>query len=44
MKQVSVRVRSDLVSDPNEAFSLVLSNPVNATIADGTGIATILGG
>jgi hypothetical protein len=44
VKQVSVRVRSDLVSDPNEAFSLVLSNPVNATIADGTGIATVLDG
>ena len=41
---VKVKVRADAVSDPSETFALVLSNPVAATIADGTGIATIAGG
>jgi hypothetical protein len=39
-----VKLRADPVSDPYETFALVLSNPVGATIADGTGIATIVGG
>jgi len=41
-RTVSVDVIGDLVLEPDETFSLNLSSPVNATIADGQGIATIL--
>jgi hypothetical protein len=40
-KYVAVVVKSDNVSDPNETFNLNLSGPVNATVADGAGVATI---
>jgi autotransporter-associated beta strand protein len=41
-KTVAIAVKSDSVSEPAETFSLNLSNPVNAPIADGTGVATIM--
>jgi len=39
---VDVAVIGDLLDEPDEAFSLDLSAPVNATIADGQGAGTIL--
>ena len=39
---VSVALVTDAVSEPDETFSLNLSSPTNATIADGTGVATIV--
>jgi hypothetical protein len=41
-RTVSVPVIGDLTDEPDETFSLNLSSPVNATIADGVGIGTIL--
>jgi hypothetical protein len=38
---VSVTVQSDTVIEPDETFSVVLSNATNATIGDGTGVGTI---
>ena len=40
-KTVAVKVLSDDVTEGIENFSLKLSNPTQATIADGTGMATI---
>ncbi len=40
-KTVTVQVRGDTRDEPNETFRLVLSNPSGATIADGSGTATI---
>ncbi|QQR74581.1 MAG: hypothetical protein IPJ17_03040 [Holophagales bacterium] len=40
-KVVNVAVAGDTLDEPNETFTLNLSSPVNATIADGTGIGTI---
>ncbi|CAH0309571.1 Calx-beta domain-containing protein [Roseomonas sp. CECT 9278] len=40
-KTVTVAIRGDALVEPDEAFSLVLSGPTNATIRDTTGIATI---
>jgi Calx-beta domain-containing protein/carboxypeptidase family protein len=40
-KTVSVPVKGDALDEPDETFSLNLSSPVNVTIADGQGIATI---
>lgn len=40
-KQVTVPVNADAVSEPNETLNLLLANPVNATIQDGTGVGTI---
>jgi chitinase len=40
-KTVAVAVRGDDAIEADEAFSLVLSAPTNATIRDATGIATI---
>lgn len=42
MQTVSVNVVGDLVLEPNETFSLILSSPTNATIGRGTGTGTIL--
>ena len=39
---VRVLVIGDTKFEPNETFTVNLSNPVNATIADATGVATIL--
>jgi hypothetical protein len=40
-KTVDVPVRGELDTELAETFTLNLSSPVNATIADGTGVATI---
>src|SRR5690606_37729154 len=37
----TVNVNGDTKNEANKTFSLVLSGPTNATIADGTGITTI---
>jgi chitinase len=36
-----IRQVDDAVPEPDESFSVSLSNPIGATIADGTGVATI---
>jgi hypothetical protein len=41
-QQVTVQVNGDTKFEPDEDFSVNLSNPVNATIADGQGTGTIL--
>ena len=41
-KTVSVSVLGDLVSEPDETLSLMLSNASNGTILDGSAIGTIL--
>jgi hypothetical protein len=41
-KTVDVTVNGDALDEVDETFTLVLSSPANATIADGSGIATIL--
>jgi aryl-phospho-beta-D-glucosidase BglC (GH1 family) len=41
-KTVKVAIRGDALDEANEGFSLVLSNPQRATIADGTGAGTII--
>lgn len=38
---ISIQIKVDTLSEDNETFVVNLSNPVNATIADGTGIGTI---
>ncbi len=37
-----ITILTDNLVEPNETFSVVLSNPTNATIGDGTGVVTIL--
>jgi hypothetical protein len=37
-----VAVNGDVLDEPNESFGITLSNPGNATIADGSGLATII--
>lgn len=39
---VSVPIAPDTAVELNETFTLVLSNPTNATIADGTGVGTVV--
>ena len=41
-KTVAVTVRGDTFYEPDETFSIDLSNPTNATLADGRGVGTIL--
>jgi Zn-dependent metalloprotease len=41
-KTVTVDVRGDTKGEPNERFTVALSNAVNATIADGSGQGTIV--
>ncbi|HEX2040893.1 MAG TPA: Calx-beta domain-containing protein [Acidimicrobiales bacterium] len=41
-KPVAITVRSSGAVEPDESFSLTLSDAVNASILDGTGIATLL--
>jgi hypothetical protein len=41
-KQVSVLTLQDVLDEPTETFVVNLSNPTNATIADGQGVGTIL--
>jgi len=40
-KTITVKVNADADSEPDETFNVLLSGPVNATIADGTGVGTI---
>ena len=40
-KTITVQVKGDTLDEVNETFSLNLSSPTNATIADAQGIATI---
>ncbi len=42
VKTILVPVSGDLVAEPNETFSVRLSNPKGATVADGVGIVTIV--
>jgi len=39
---VSVSIVPDSTAESTETFTIVLSNPANATIADGTGVGTIV--
>src|SRR5262249_13408368 len=41
-RTITVPVRYDTVFEPDETFTVNLSAPVNATIADGTGTGTII--
>jgi hypothetical protein len=41
-KSVSVQNVNDALDEPNEMFTVALSNPLNATVADGSGATTIL--
>lgn len=41
---VGVEIRQDLLPEPPERFSVLLTNPTGATIGDGTGVGTILEG
>ena len=38
---VAITVNGDVLDEVNETFGITLSNPSNATIADGTGLGTI---
>jgi len=40
-RTVSVRVLPDTVDEPTETFKLLLSSPVDAVVADGTGVGSI---
>ena len=40
-RTVSVPTADDAIDEPNETFTVTLSNPVNATLGDDTGEATI---
>ncbi|MEI6177395.1 MAG: Calx-beta domain-containing protein [Verrucomicrobiota bacterium] len=39
---IAVPIRGDATVEANETFALILTNPVNATIADATGVGTII--
>ena len=39
---IQVSTIQDLIYETNENFSVILSNPVNATVSDGTGNAAII--
>ena len=41
-KTINIAVKGDLLDEVTEAFKVLLSNPVNATIADGEGACTIV--
>ncbi len=38
---IAITVNGDVVDEADETFTLALSNPANATIADGSGLGTI---
>jgi len=40
-KTITILVNGDRLAEPNETFVVNLSNPTNATIADGQGVGTI---
>ncbi|HEX7153712.1 MAG TPA: Calx-beta domain-containing protein [Thermoanaerobaculia bacterium] len=41
-REVTVQVTGDFTDEPNEQFTVTLSNPNGVTIADGTGVGTIV--
>jgi hypothetical protein len=41
-KPITITIIGDTLDEANETFLVVLSNPTNATIADGTGLGTIV--
>jgi sugar lactone lactonase YvrE len=41
-RTILVHTLDDATGEPTETFTLTLSNPIGATIADGTGVGTIL--
>jgi hypothetical protein len=41
-EDVVVQVRGDTIDEPNETFTVNLSQPANAAIADATGVGTII--
>jgi hypothetical protein len=41
-KNVTIDVRGDLIDEPNETYTVVLSSSTNATIDDGSGLGTII--
>jgi disulfide oxidoreductase YuzD len=38
---IGITVKGDVLDEADESFGITLANPVNATIADGSGLATI---
>src|SRR5205823_14054025 len=42
IKTITVLVNGDIVDEPNETFTLNLSNPTNATVPTATGTGTIV--
>jgi len=42
IKTIGVAIKGDTIAEPDEVFTFVLSNAVNATIADDTAVGTIL--
>jgi Calx-beta domain/FG-GAP-like repeat len=41
-RTITIQIISDILDEANETFSVVLSNPSNATISDDTGLGTII--
>ena len=41
LQTITVQVLGDISVEDNEDFSIILSNPLNAVLGDGTGIGTI---
>ena len=41
-QMVNIRLRSDVIFEPDETFFVLLSNGVNGVVGDGVGMATIL--
>jgi hypothetical protein len=41
-KRIGILIKGDSLNEPNETFTVLLSNPSGATVADGTGVGTIL--
>ena len=41
-KNIVVKVKGNVAREPNETFKVTLATPVAATIADGTGLGTIV--
>ncbi|HEX7317620.1 MAG TPA: Calx-beta domain-containing protein [Pyrinomonadaceae bacterium] len=41
-RTISVNIRNDTIPEPNETFTVMLSNPDGATIADAEGVCTII--
>lgn len=41
-KKIAIRIKGDKIVEANETFNVLLSDPVNASISDGTAIGTII--